>query len=130
MKYLLFILSTLLMAISCGPDEADASEHVRLTVDKPLLEFPAEGGEDTVHVRTSEMLYVVPADKWVSCERKPLGKDYAYDVIVKAEKNGAYEPRSTRISVISGEEKFYIEVSQEDLWLLQSTTVQWVSAYC
>ena len=88
MKYLLYILSALFMAVSCGPDETSESEHVKLTVDRPLLEFPAEGGEDTVRVRTSELLYIVPADKWVTCDRKPLGRDYAYDVIVKAEKNG------------------------------------------
>ena len=114
MKYLLYILFALFMAASCGPDETNESNHVKLTVDRPLLEFPAEGGEDTVRVRTSELLYVVPGDKWITCKKKSLGHDYAYDVIVKAEKNAAYEPRSTRISVLSGEEKFYIEVSQEE----------------
>lgn len=101
------------MAISCGPEGPQKTDPVKLSVDKTSLEFAAEGGEQTFTVTASEQLYLVPGDGWVSVKKGTKSADHKTVVTVTVEKNTVAAVRETRISVVAGEEKMYVEVSQE-----------------
>ena len=101
------------MAISCGPEGPQKTDSVNLSVDKTTLEFAAEGGEQTFTVTASEQLYLVPGDGWVSAKKGNRSADHKTVVTVTAQKNTVAAVRETRISVVAGEEKMYVEVSQE-----------------
>ena len=113
MKRILYILSAILMAISCAPEGPQKTDSVNLSVDKTTLEFAAEGGEQTFTVTASEQLYLVPGDGWVSAKKGNRSADHKTVVTVTAQKNTVAAVRETRISVVAGEEKMYVEVSQE-----------------
>ena len=113
MKRILYILSAILMAISCGQEEPQKTDPVKLSVDKTSLEFAAEGGEQTFTVTASEQLYLVPGDGWVSVKKGTKSADHKTVVTVTVQKNTVAAVRETRISVVAGEEKMYVEVSQE-----------------
>lgn len=112
MKRILYILSALIVASSCGPDNPQQTETVKLSVDKTSLEFTAEGGSQTFTVTASEQLYLVPGDGWVSASKGSKSADHKTVVTVTVQENKATETRQTRISVVAGEEKQYVEVSQ------------------
>ncbi len=101
----------LMLALSCGPASPDQQETVRLSVDRTSLEFPAEGGEQTFTVTASEQVYLVPGDTWVKT-KKGASAENKTEVKVTVEKNMLPEVRKTRISVVAGEEKQYVEISQ------------------
>ena len=103
----------ILLAVSCGPDAPQQQESVKLSVDKTSLEFTAEGGEQTFTVTASEQLYLVPGDGWVSVKKGTKSPDHKTVVTVTVQKNTMTEVRETRISVVAGDEKMYVEVSQE-----------------
>ena len=113
MKRILYILSAILMAMSCGQEEPQKTDPVKLSVDKTTLEFAAEGGEQTFTVTASEQLYLVPGDGWVSVKKGTKSADHKTVVTVTVQKNTMAAVRETRISVVAGEEKMYVEVSQE-----------------
>ena len=66
MKTIPYILSLILLAVSCGPDAPQQQEAVKLSVDKTSLEFTADGGEQTFTVTASEQLFLVPGDGWLT----------------------------------------------------------------
>lgn len=107
------MLSAILMAMSCGPDDPQVEQAVKLSVDKTSLEFTAEGGEQTFTVTASEQLYLVPGDGWVSVKKGTKSPDHKTVVTVTVQKNTMTEVRETKISVVAGDEKMYVEVSQE-----------------
>lgn len=107
------MLSAILMAMSCGTEEPQKSEPVKLSVDKTSLEFTAEGGEQTLTVTASEQLYLVPGDGWVSVKKGAKSPDHKTVVTVTVQKNTMTEVRETKISVVAGDDKIYVEVSQE-----------------
>jgi len=102
-----------LSAAACGPDSADDPVNVPLEVDTDALTFAAEGGEQTFMVTASQQLFLVPGDGWLSVRKGEKSADNKTKATVIVEKNTAPEARSTRISVVAGDEKLYVEVSQE-----------------
>ena len=112
MKYLLYLLSSLFVLAGCGPDNSQTSLQMELSVDTPQLEFPAEGGEQTFMVTSSEQFYLVPGDKWLSVKKGAKVGGYQTPVTVTVEKMTVAEDRQTRISVVSGEDKVYVDVIQ------------------
>ena len=113
MKRILYILSAILMAMSCGPEGPQNTDSIKLSVDKTTLDFAAEGGEQTFTVTASEQLYLVPGDGWVSVKKGTKSADHKTVVTVTVQKNTVAAVRETRISVVAGEEKMYVQVSQE-----------------
>lgn len=108
MKYIFVAL----LAMACKPDNTEANEFVPLAVDPAAIELGADGGEKTFTVTASEKLYLVPGDGWVTARQGEKSQDHKTVVTVAAEANNAYEERSTRISVVAGDEKLYVEVTQ------------------
>lgn len=111
MKQILYILTALFMIAGCGPDDPQ-TETIKLSVDKTSLEFTAEGGDQTFTVTASEQVYIVPGENWLKFKKGAAGSDYKATVTITAEANTATEPRQTRISVVAGEEKQYVDVVQ------------------
>ena len=87
MRKILYMLSAILMAMSCGTEEPQKTEPVKLSVDKTSLEFTAEGGEQTFTVTASEQLYLVPGDGWVSVKKGTRSPDHKTVVTVTVQKN-------------------------------------------
>ena len=112
MKYLLYLLSSLFMLAGCGPDDSRSSLHMELSADKTQLEFPAEGGEQTFMVTSSEQFYLVPGEKWLTVKKGTKVGGYQTPVTVEVERLTVAEDRKSRISVVSGEDKIYVDVTQ------------------
>lgn len=112
MKHLLYILTSFFLIAGCGPENPEKTEAVKLSVDKTSLEFTADGGDDTFTVTSSGQLYIVPGDGWVKT-RKGAANANSTVVTVTAEKNTSAKERATRLSVVAGDEKLYVEVTQE-----------------
>lgn len=97
--------------VSCTPETSPENESVSLSVDKNTLSFPAEGGEQGFTVTASEKLYLVPGDGWATV-KKGSKSGNATTVTVTVAKNTTTSERSTRVSVVAGDEKQYVEISQ------------------
>lgn len=113
MKTIPYILSLILLAVSCGQDSPDQPQSVRLSIDRTSLEFTADGGEQTFTVTASENLFLVPGDGWLTASKGEKSADSKTVVTVTVQKNIVPEARQTRISVVAGEEKQYVDVTQE-----------------
>ena len=112
MKQIIYILTSLFLTAGCGPDTPRPAETVKLSVDNTTLEFTAEGGEQTFTVTASEQVYLVPADTWIKASRAAADDSFRSVVTVTAGKNPTTEPRQTRLSVVAGDEKLYVDITQ------------------
>jgi hypothetical protein len=45
MKKILYILTSLFLALGCGPETPAPNEKVALSIDKTFIQFTHEGGE-------------------------------------------------------------------------------------
>jgi len=97
----------------CTPDNGSESVYVPLGVDATVLEFPSEGGEQTFDVTASEKLYVVPGADWVKVSAGAADSEMKSTVTVAVLENVSEKARTTRISVVAGDEKKYVDVNQE-----------------
>lgn len=111
MKTLLFLFSAILAMTSCGTDSPQQDDAVKLSVDKQSLEFTSEGGEQTFTVTASEMIYLVPSEGWLTA-RKGLKSGNYTSVKVTVQENTSEQTRKARISVVSADEKTYVDVVQ------------------
>ena len=113
MKTMLLTILSILLAVSCGPEQQPQPEHVSLSADKTTLEFTAEGGEQTVVVTTSEKLYIVTGETWLKAKQGTKSADHKIEVTFTATANEATAERTARVSLVAGEEKTYLDVTQE-----------------
>lgn len=111
MRRLIYFLAVMAM-VACGPDDVPQVETIPLSIDTKSLDFPAEGGEKTFVATASEQLYLVPGDGWVSASKGAKGADGKTVVTVKAAANDSEQERSAQLSVVSGEDKMYVEIKQ------------------
>ena len=102
----------MLLAMSCGPESPEQQENVILSVDKTTLDFNTDGGEKTFTVTSSGQFSVVPGEKWLTAKKGAKSGDKTV-VTVTATKNYALEARQTKITITSGDQKRYVEVSQK-----------------
>ena len=109
---IVYILAAMLLAMSCGPESPEQQENVILSVDKTTLDFNTDGGEKTFTVTSSGQFSVVPGEKWLTAKKGARSGDKTV-VTVTATKNYGLEARQTKITITSGDQKRYIEVSQK-----------------
>ena len=109
---IVYILAAMLLAMSCGPESPEQQENVILSVDKTTLDFNTDGGEKTFTVTSSGQFSVVPGEKWLTAKKGAKNGDKTV-VTVTATKNYALEARQTKITITSGDQKRYVEVSQK-----------------
>ena len=112
MVKIVYILAAMLLAMSCGPESPEQQENVILSVDKTTLDFNTDGGEKTFTVTSSGQFSVVPGEKWLTAKKGAKSGDKTV-VTVTATKNYALEARQTKITITSGDQKRYVEVSQK-----------------
>ena len=113
MKKILYILTSLFLAIGCGPETPDPTEKVALSIDKTFMQFTHEGGDQTFTVTASEKIYLVPEENWVKT-KKGTATENKTVVTVTVEKNVLPEERQTRLAVVAGEEKTYLDILQTE----------------
>ena len=109
---IVYIFAAMLLAMSCGPESPEQQENVILSVDKTSMEFNADGGEKTFTVTSSGPFSVLPGEKWITASKGAKNGDKTV-VTVTASKTYALEARQTKITITSGDQKRYIEVSQK-----------------
>jgi len=109
---MLYIFAAMLLAMSCGPESPEQQENEILSVDKTSMEFNADGGEKTFTVTSSGPFSVLPGEKWITATKGAKDGDKTV-VTVTASKTYALETRKTRITITSGDQKRYVEVSQK-----------------
>ena len=113
MKKILYILTSLFLAIGCGPETPAPNEKVALSIDKTFMQFTHEGGDQTFTVTASEKIYLVPEENWIKT-KKGTATDHKTVVTVTVEKNVLPEVRQARLAVVAGEEKQYLEILQTE----------------
>ncbi|MCM1177154.1 MAG: cellulase family glycosylhydrolase [Clostridium sp.] len=106
-------LMPLACLLSCTPDGGEKNEYVPLAVDVSSLEFTADGGEQTFGVTASEKVFVVPGADWIKVSAGVADENMKWTVSVVADANSSREERATRISVVAGDEKKYVDVRQD-----------------
>lgn len=111
MKMMLLTILSIFLAVSCGKDPQPQPEHVNLSADKTKLEFTAAGGEQTVTVTASEKLYVV-SETWLTAKQGTKSADHKIVVTFTAAANDKAEERSAKVSLVAGDEKVYVDVTQ------------------
>ncbi len=112
MKTIMYIIAAILIANSCGPVAPEQQETVNLSVDKTTMEFNAAGGENTFTVTSSGQFSVVPGEKWLTAKKGTKSGDKTVITVTVAE-NYALEARQTKITVTSGDQNRYVDVSQK-----------------
>ena len=112
MKQILYILATLFLAAGCGPETSEQTEAVALSVDRTSLEFAAEGGEQKLDVTASEQIYVVPGETWLTYKKGATNGNVT-EITLTAAENTRTQERTTRVSVVAGDEKIYVDVLQD-----------------
>lgn len=105
MKNLLFILSFFFLSAACD------TEGVALSVDRTMIEFTAQGGEQDLAVTASEPLELVPGESWVSAVAGAKEGNVT-NVKVTAERNTTGKDRSAKLSVVAGDERKSVIISQ------------------
>ncbi len=104
----------LLAGLVCGCGEKNTGKEtpaVRLEVSPVTLSFEAAGGSQTLNVKSSESPYAVPGDSWLSTK---VGKfeGNSSEVTVTVTENTAAEIRESYVSVVCGDDKLKVTVSQ------------------
>lgn len=114
MKRLLGLLSVCAALAACSGSNAHEAEDaaIALRLDKSALSFGCDGGEETFTATASEKVYVVPNDSWVSLRTGSADLQHRTAVTVTVAPNDSYEPRESRLSVVAGDERQYVTVSQ------------------
>ena len=113
MKQILYTLTALFLSLACGKVDQQEPEKVALSADKTELIFTSEGGSQSITVTTSEKLYVVVNEKWLTAKQGAKTADNKVQVTFTAAENTATQDRGVRVSLVAGEEKAYVEVVQE-----------------
>lgn len=111
MKFLLYLLSSLLIATGCGPDVT--AETAKPSVDKQTIAFTAEGGEQIVTVTSSKAVSVLFSEDWITIATGKKNSENKTPVTVTVQKNYVAEARTARLTVVSGDEKIYVTVNQQ-----------------
>ena len=100
------------LTAGCGPEPQPEPEKVALTADKTSLEFTADGGEQTIVVTASEKLYIVTGENWLKAKQGTKSADYKTEVTFTVQANQTTQERSVRVSLVAGDEKVYVDVTQ------------------
>ncbi len=112
MKRLLIITSFFFLAFSCKTN-GNVIQDVKFSVDKQNLEFTGKGGSQAIVVTSSKRIYLAPADNWIKAVTGEKDADNKIQVTITAEENPTKEIRETRLAIVSGNEKIYVNISQE-----------------
>ncbi len=115
MKKILTMLAAFAALISCGEEiSTPPTPDVKLSVEPQTLEFEAAGGDLTFIITSASNATISPWDKWYSTVKGTWDeKTYRTEVTVSATENTATEARTSRISVVCGDEKTYVELTQK-----------------
>lgn len=109
-KHFWILASFFLLAFSC---KANNNEEVKFAVDKQSIEFTGEGGSQTLMVTSSKQVYLAPADNWIKAVTGTKENNQV-EVTVTAEENPTQEVRQSRLAIVSGEEKIYVDITQAE----------------
>lgn len=112
MKNMIYLFASLLALISCSLESEQEKEKAVFSVDRTMIEFAADGGSQTFTVTSSEGMYLVPDDDWITVEKGTKDADKKTVVTVTAQKNNLPGPRQTKISVVAGTERLSVDVTQ------------------
>ncbi len=109
------ILVALMALISCGNKvEPPQTPDVQLSVEPQAIAFSADGGEKSFTIKSASDPSLTPWDNWYTIKRGERNeKTYEVEITVTAQENTSSEARSSKISVVYGDEKVYLEITQE-----------------
>lgn len=111
-KYILFAIS--MFMVSCTSSGAsNNSEYTGLSINSTSMIFESEGGQQAFTVTSSAHFHIIPGDVWLTVKKNDKDKDGKTEIIVTAEKNTSSTERKTRISVVAGDEKKYVDITQK-----------------
>lgn len=114
MKFLNRILAALPLVFLSACEEKPApvpAEKIPLELTDEKLEFSAAGGKETIGIKASAKPSVVGLYDWCSWKNREEGSNrYSLDITVKENAGAA---RSAEFSIICGDEKKKLTISQE-----------------
>lgn len=109
----LFLLSLIFLCLGCSPQEEPKKQpEVVLNVNPTTLSFSAEGGSQDVVVTSSASPLVSPWDNWITHSKGSFASNKVTITLTAAE-NKVAQTRTTRVSFVNGDEKVYVDITQE-----------------
>lgn len=120
MKKMFLLLAVFCMAFSlsaCSSDSDDntggkAASTEGITVSTEQLSFAGSGGSQSVSLKTNHEWGAIAADKWVHLS--PTGSvDRETTLTVSADENTSAEARDSKVTIMAGSGRFYINVHQD-----------------
>lgn len=108
-KYLVLIA---ILFVACAPAQLPEKDSVSLATDTDLLKFDAVGGEQSFTVSSSEPIYLVRGDSWISCRKGEKSSDHMTLVTVTVTQNTYAASRQSKVSVVAGNETINVEIKQ------------------
>ena len=114
MKYLIYILSALILSVGCGPDNPQVDDIVKFSADKTVLEFSSEGGEQTFTVTCADPFYVVDNKlDWISAAKGGKSAENKTVVTVSVMENTLAVRRQATVTLSTGKTKVNVDVVQK-----------------
>ena len=113
MKNIAYILTFLMAITACGGTKVEEPQilPMELHIDKTELVFTEAGGTLEFNVRAQDNPSLSPWDKWYTV-KKGTWEGHDVKVTVTAEPNTSTEERTSKISVVCGDQKKYVVIKQ------------------
>ena len=115
MKRILYILTSIMLSAACGGLQTEEPQKVDtpLSATPQTLTFAAAGGELTFTVISGSDIRLSPWDKWYTVTKDARNTSTLKTVVtVSAQENTVAQERSSKISVVCGDQKVYVELTQ------------------
>ena len=115
MKRILYILTSVLLFAACGDPQTEEPQKVDtpLSATPQTLTFTAQGGELTFTVISGSDINLSPWDKWYTVTKDARNTSTLKTVVtVAAQENTDTQERTSKISVVCGDQKVYVDLVQ------------------
>lgn len=112
MKKTLALLAAFCCILACRKPAEPEAEDIKLQVSPTELEADADGGDCSFSVTSAQSPYIVGSYDWCSVTKSAFA-DHKTTVSVKVSENKSTEVRTAQFSVVCGDEKKYVNLSQK-----------------
>ena len=112
MKRIFGLLLICAVLAACNGNTKNEDTPIEMSIDTAALSFGNNGGEQSFTVTAAQKVFVVPKDSWLSARTGDADPQHKTVVTITAAPNEDYAPRESRLTVVAGDERQYVTVTQ------------------